>query len=138
MRTHNLFISHSWAYSDTYNRLVNLLDARPYFRYRNYSVPKDNPLHTSGTDKALYNAIKNQIAPSRVILILAGVYASSSYSKWIDKEIQIAKTEFQTPKPIIAIEPWGSQRTSVAVKNAADAIVGWNTESIVSAIRNLS
>ena len=136
MRTHNLFISHSWTYSDTYNRLVNLLDARPYFRYRNYSVPKDSPLHTSGTDKALYIAIKNQITPSGVILIFAGVYAS--YSKWIDKEIQIATTEFQTPKPIIAIEPWGSQRTSLAVKNAADKIVGWNTESIVSAIRNLS
>ena len=135
MRIHNLFISHSWAYSDAYDNLVNLLDARPYFRYRNYSVPQESPLHTSGTDKALYAAIKKQIAPSGVILILAGVYAS--YSKWIDKEIQIAKTEFQTPKPIIAIEPWGSQRTSVAVKNAADKIVSWNTESIVSAIREL-
>ena len=136
MRTHNLFISHSWTYSDTYDRLVNLLDARLYFRYRNYSVPKDDPLHTRGTDKALYTAIKKQIAPSGVILILAGVYAT--YSKWIDKEIQIAKTEFQTPKPIIAIKPRGSQRTSTKGIEAADAIVGWNTESIVSAIRNLT
>ena len=136
MRTHNLFISHSWTYSNTYDRLVNLLDARSYFRYRNYSVPQDSQLHTSGTDKALYDAIKNQIAPSGVILILAGVYGT--YSEWIGKEIQIAKTEFQTPKPIIAIEPWGSQRTSVVVKNAADKIVGWNTESIVSAIRELA
>lgn len=136
MRTHNLFISHSWAYRDAYDNLVNLLDARSYFRYRNYSVPQDSPLHTSGNDKALYNAIKNQITPSGVILILAGVYGT--YSEWIGKEIQIAKTEFQTPKPIIAIEPWGSQRTSVVVKNAADKIVGWNTESIVSAIRELA
>lgn len=136
MRTYNLFISHSWTYNDEYERLVNLLLARPYFRHRDYSVPKYDPLHTTGTDKDLYNAIKNQVARSSVVLILAGVYAS--YSKWIDKEIQIAQTEFWTPKSILAIEPWGSQRTSAKVKDAADKIVRWNTESIVSAIRELA
>lgn len=136
MKTYNIFISHSWTYSDEYEKLVNLLDAKPYFFYRNYSVPQDDPLHTRGTDKALYNAIKRQITPSSVVVILAGVYAS--YSKWIDKEIQIAQTEFKTSKPILAIKPRGSQNTSVKVKDAANEIVGWNTESIVSAIRRLA
>ena len=136
MRTYNLFISHSWAYTDAYENLVKLLDARPYFRYSNYSVPKDDPLHTSGTDKELYGAIKRKISPCSVVLILAGVYAS--YSKWIDKEIQIAQTEFWSLKPILAVEPWGSRNTSVKVKDAANKIVGWNTESIVSAIRELA
>lgn len=136
MKTYNLFISHSWTYSDTYKNLVKLFKARPYFFYNDYSVPKNDPLHTSGTDKALYAAIKKKVSPCSVVLILVGVY--SSYSKWIDKEIQIAQTEFLTTKPIVAIEPWGSQRTSVKVKNAADKIVGWNTESIVSAIRELA
>ena len=136
MKTYNLFISHSWTYTDAYEKLVNLLDARQYFSYRNYSVPKDDPLHTNGTVTELYNAIKNQIIPSSVVLILAGVYAS--YSTWIDKEIKIAQNEFYTPKPIVAIEPWGSEKTSVKVKNAADKIVKWNTESIVSAIREVA
>ena len=136
MKTYNLFISHSWDYGSQYENLINLLNKRRYFFYSDYSVPKNDPLHTRGTDQALYNAIKNQIMPSSVVLILAGVYAS--YSKWIDKEIQIAQTEFWTPKPILAIEPWGSQNTSVKVKEAADKIVGWNTENIVSAIRELA
>lgn len=136
MKTYNLFISHSWAYSNAYDGLVNLLDARKYFSYRNSSVPKDDPLHTSGTDKALYAAIKKKVSPCSVVLILAGVYGS--YSKWIDKEIQIAQTEFSVSKPIIAIKPRGSQRTSTKVTEAADKIVGWNTESIVSAIRGLA
>ena len=136
MKTYNLFISHSWTYSNTYNGLVNLLYARKYFFYRNYSVPKNDPLHTSGTDKALYAAIKKKVSPCSVVLILAGVY--SSYSKWIDKEIRIAQTEFSSIKPIIAIKPRGSQRTSTKVTEAADKIVGWNTESIVSAIRELA
>lgn len=135
MKTYNLFISHSWAYSNTYQGLVDLLDARRYFSYRNYSVSQNDPLHTNGTDLQLYNAIKNQISPNGIVLILAGVYAT--YSKWIDKEIYIAQNEFYTRKPIIAIQPWGSERTSVKVKVAADKIVKWNTASIVSAIREV-
>ena len=136
MKTYNLFISHSWAYSDAYEKLVGLLDARRYFSYRNSSVPKDDPVHTNGTDRQLYNAIKNKIIPSSVVLILAGIYAT--HSKWIDKEIDIAQNEFYTPKPIIAIEPWASKRTSAKVKESADKIVRWNTESIVSAIREVA
>ena len=37
----------------------------------------------------------------------------------------------------IAIEPWGAEKTSIKVKNNADKIVGWNTCSIVKAIREL-
>ena len=41
--TYNLFISHSWTYSDAYEKLVALLDAKPNFDYKNYSVPKTIP-----------------------------------------------------------------------------------------------
>ena len=44
MREFNLFISHSWNYSNSYNCLVELLKNAPYFSYKDYSVPKDNPL----------------------------------------------------------------------------------------------
>jgi len=134
--TYNLFISHSWAYSDAYEKLISLLDDRGYFTYKDFSVPKSDPIHTNGTDKQLYDAIYNKILLCNSVIILAGVY--SSYSKWIDKEIQIAKKGFTTPKPIIAIEPWGAEKTSKLVKDNADIVVGWNTESVVNAIRSLS
>jgi hypothetical protein len=134
--TYNLFISHSWAYSDAYEKLTGLLDAKAYFSYNNHSVPKNDPVHNATYDYQLYEAIKNRVNGTHVVLIMAGVY--SSYSKWIDKEIKIAKEEFLTPKPIIAIEPWGSEKTSQKVKNSADLIVGWNTDSIVNAIRELA
>ena len=134
-KTNHLFISHSWAYSDAYEKLIGLLDKDSSFAYTNYSVPKDDPLHTNGTDSELYAAIKEQISHASVVLILAGVY--SSYSKWIDKEIKIAQTEFSSPKKIIAIEPWGAQKTSTKVKAAADTIVGWNSKSVIDAIKAL-
>ena len=60
-KTYNLFISHSWAYSDAYEKLISLLDSDSTFSYKNYSVPKNDPIHNAGTDKELKEAIKNQM-----------------------------------------------------------------------------
>lgn len=132
-KTYNLFISHSWSYSEAYDGLIGLLNKDDSFNYHNYSVPKDDPIHTNGTSKQLYEAIKEQISHASVVIILAGVYAS--YSKWIEKEIIIAQSEFSVPKPIIAVEPWGSEKTSKVVKDAASEIVAWNSGSLIRAIR---
>lgn len=124
------------TYSDAYDKLVALLDAAPNFRYRNYSVPKDDPIHNAPNVDALYRAIKDQMIFCDVVLIMAGKYAT--YSKWIQREIQIAKKEFSKPKPIVAIKPWANEQVSSVVSEAADRLVGWNTNSIVSAIRELN
>ena len=129
---YNLFISHSWAHTDAYDRLVDLLDSASNFPYKNYSVPKNSPIHDAPTQWQLKEAIKAQMAPASCILILAGVY--STYSKWINIEIDLAKNGFYTPKRIIAIEPGASENTSQVVKNAADEIVKWQTSSIIAAI----
>lgn len=133
MKTYNIFISHSWSYSDAFDRLKNLLDNRPYFSYMDYSIPKDDPVHTSGTDKELYEAILRKMRVCHIVLTMAGVY--STYSKWINKEIQAAKKGFLNPKPIIGVKPWGQTNVSSVVAENVDVLVGWNTESIVNAIR---
>ena len=127
---YNLFISHSWNYGDAYKKLTALLDHASYFSYKNYSVPKNDPIHNAPNQYYLKEAIKRQMSQASCILVLAGVY--SSYSKWINIEIELAQ---QMGKRIIAIEPWGSEKTSATVKNAADKIVRWNTDPIVDAIR---
>ena len=93
-------------------------------------MPKNDPIHNASNTYQLKEAIRKQMQPVSCVLIMAGVY--STYSKWINIEIELAKS---MNKKIIAIEPWGSERTSTVVKNAADKIVRWNTDSIVSAIR---
>lgn len=127
---YNLFISHSWAHSDNYDVLVNLLNSNPYFIYKNYSVPKDDPIHNARNDHQLKEAIRNQMQHASCVLILAGVY--STYSKWINIEIELAK---ELDKKIIAVELYAAKRTSSVVKNAADVIANWRTDSIISAIR---
>lgn len=132
--TYNLFISHSWAYADAYEKLTGLLNSKGgYFPYKNYSVPKDDPIHNAPNQAALRAAIENQMKYASVVVILAGVYAT--YSKWINIEIEIAK---KLGKPIVAIEPWASEKTSKTVKDAANKVVGWQTDSIVTAIREVA
>ena len=128
---YNLFISHSWTYSDAYNGLISLLNNADGFAYRNYSVPKDDPIHNANNDRQLRLAIRNQMQHARCVLVLAGVYAS--YSKWIQIELELAK---EMGKKIIAVEYWGADKTSTVVKAYADKIVRWNTNSIVKAIRS--
>lgn len=129
--SYRIFISHSWTYGDAYDKLVSMLNSRPYFSFVDYSVPKYDPIHNANNDAQLFNAIKNKIQLCNVVLIMAGKYAS--YSKWIDKEVNISKCVFN--KPLLGVCPWGAQQVSTLVRDNADELVSWNTESIVGAIR---
>ena len=128
-KTYRLFISHSWAYGDAYDKIVQFLDEQG-IEYYDHSVPKDDPIHTNGTNKQLRAAIDAKIKGTSCVIVLAGVY--SSYSKWINEEINIANSY---GKPIIAVEPWASEKTSTVVKNNADVTVKWQGKSIADAIK---
>ena len=135
MKIYNLFISHSWSSTNAYTNLVKLLNKRRYFSFKDYSVPKNDPINDANKDAQLRKAIRDQMIPCHVVLVTAGVY--STYSKWINIEIDIAKNGFRTSKPILAIKPWGNTNVSSVVNKSADMLVNWNTESIVAAIRKL-
>ncbi|MEZ8050810.1 MULTISPECIES: TIR domain-containing protein [Vibrio] len=133
MNTYNLFISHSWNYGSQYTNFTNLLNSRPYFSFKNYSVPKSSPITGARTDYQLSQAIENKVRACSVVVIMAGVY--STHSKWINKEIEIAK---RLGKPILAVKPFGSSNISTTVRSAASEVCNWSTESIISAIRRLA
>lgn len=126
LKTYKLFISHSWSYNDDYYRLEEYLNDASNFDWENLSVPEHDPV----TDSQLRRQLRNQIKPASAVLILAGMYAD--HSNAIQMEIDIAQNY---DKPIIGIEPWGSQRVPTEVKEPAVEMVGWNTQSIVDAVR---
>ncbi|ARJ65649.1 conserved protein of unknown function(containing MTH538 TIR-like domain,7-113) [Magnetospirillum sp. XM-1] len=132
LKTYDLFISHAWTYTEVYAKLVDFLNAAPFFAWRNYSVPKTDPL-TGGSAAKLTSELDRQIRPVNCVLIIGGMYVS--YRDWIQKEIDIARSY---NKPIVGIRPWGSQMMPQAVTQAAREIVGWNTASIVDAVRRHS
>ena len=125
LKTYDLFISHAWSYSDDYYRIVDLLAKAPYFKWRNYSVPQHNP-----KDGNLEEALKKQIRPVNVVIILAGMY--TNYSDWIEFEMNFAD---HIGKPMIGVRPWRAQRVPREVQDRVKEMVGWYTSSIVDAIR---
>jgi hypothetical protein len=132
LRTYKIFISHSWDYVDDLMRLRNLLNQRGYFNVEFEEVPPHDPIDSVNAAYVRYR-ISQRIRESDVVIGLAGMYAS--YSSWMEWELNQAISQ---GKPILGVIPWGQERVSETVRSKADAIVRWNTESIVAAIRNLA
>lgn len=132
LRQYDVFISHAWKYNDQYYKLTELLDAYPYFNFRNYSVPEHDPIIFNSTND-LYRQLDEQIRQSSVVLLIAGKYVK--YRNWIQEEIKLAK---KYGKPIIAIRPWGADKLPSDAETKADVIVNWQASSIVNAIREYS
>ncbi len=131
LHAYRLFISHKWKYDDDYNRVIEFLDQANNFKCANYSVPRHKAFDDLPVED-LKEELRQQIRPVEVVVILGGMYVSRS--DWIQFEIDYAES---LGKPILGIKPWRAKVMPKAVQDAADKIVGWNTSSIVDAIREL-
>lgn len=140
MSTHQIhvFISHSWSYSGHYDTLSSWIFSQSWqigqasITFLDYSVPKNDPIHNVRTQKALQDAIYAKIARTHVVIIPTGMY--TNYSKWIQKEISGSNSY---AKPILAVNPWGQERTSSVVSHSAKLTVGWNSKSVIDGIWQL-
>ncbi|MDD7451733.1 MAG: TIR domain-containing protein [Treponema sp.] len=133
LKTYRLFISHSWNYPEAYETMVRFFNEHPLFRWINYSVPKDDPIHNAPNAKLLEEAIRRQMSPVNCVVVFGGVY--STYSKWINIEMKLAK---QLGKPVVLVDPWGAKRVSTSAQDVADVEVGWRSTAVVNAIREYS
>ena len=133
LKTYRLFISHSWNYPEAYETMVRFFNEHPLFRWINYSVPKDDPIHNASNAKLLEEAIRRQMSPVNCVVVFGGVY--STYSKWINIEMKLAK---QLGKPVVLVDPWGAKRVSTSAQDVADVEVGWRSTAVVNAIREYS
>jgi hypothetical protein len=138
IRQIHVFISHAWDYSGHYGTLTEwIFDERwkvgqASLDFRNYSIPRSHPIHNAPNDRALKAAIFNKINRSHVVIIPTGMYVN--YSRWIQKESEGAP---EYSKPILAVNPWGQLRKSSVVAAAADKVVGWNKQPVISGIWEL-
>lgn len=93
-----------------------------------FTIPLD-----ANSVRELKTKISTQIAKCSCVVILAGMYVN--YSRWIDFEID---TAIEMGKPIIGVRPWGQERVPKKVADNSDVMVGWNSSSVVRAIRDYS
>ncbi|GAW87830.1 conserved hypothetical protein [Bathymodiolus platifrons methanotrophic gill symbiont] len=131
LKNRMIFISHAWEYNEHYYKVVNWLKDAANLSWSNCSITTTNALPDK-TRKGLKEGMTRQINPSQVVLILGGMY--SAHSDWIEYEINEAK---RLNKTIIAIKPWGQQRIPQIVRDASVCEpVGWNSASVIQAIRD--
>lgn len=134
----DVFISHSWTYSEHYDKLYEWIFDRSWnvegvpLVFNDRSVPKDNPIHHAPSTRALESAILRRIDGSDIVVVPTGMYVN--YSKWIGKEIKGAN---EKDRPILGVNPRGQQRRSSVVATAASKVVGWTGKSVVGGIWEL-
>lgn len=126
-----LFISHAWTYSAHYWTVVAWFNNANNFSWSNCSVPSHDFLPDKSS-KGLAEGMTRQIRPAQGVIVLAGMYVA--HSAWIEYEISEAQ---RMNKTIIGVRPWGQERVPVIVQNAAHRMVGWNSASLIQAVRDL-
>lgn len=129
LQNYHILISHSWDYNNHYETISGWLNDTPYFLWTDYSVPITRPLTVSGVNE-LKQKIRNRISLCSCVIILSGMYVA--YSDWIDFEID---TAVSMGKPIVGVKPWGQERIPTKVQDNADIMIGWNSASVVDAVR---
>lgn len=134
-RSYDIFVSHAWTADTDYNRLINLLNSDSTFKYRNYSVPKSDPLEINsetelGRQRQLTAKLKEQVRQASIVIIIAGMYFN--YREWIQKEIEIAN---DMDKPILVVRPWGAERIPAELQRYK--MVYWNSANIINGIKDV-
>ena len=128
LREYRVFISHAWDFGE-YERIKDFLDSAPNLSYRNYSVPRDNPLNLRNEIK-LRTSLRQLVKMCQIVLVPAGMEVN--YRKFVQYELSSAQN---FNKPIVGIIPWGARQIPRLVDEIAWEIVRWNRNAIVAAIR---
>ena len=130
LKNYRLLISHSWDYPEQYEKVEQWLDETKWFAWTNESIPLEKALPPMKKAE-LKERISNRIRLCNAVIILSGMYVD--YSDWIEYEMDEAA---RMGKPIIGLKPWGQQRVPAEVQEKATVMVGWNSQSLIDAIRN--
>ena len=76
--------------------------------------------------------ISERVVASHVVLCPTGMY--SAHSKWIGKELRLAK---KLGTPVLAINPWAQERKSSIVLQYAADYVGWRSKPLLESVWRL-
>lgn len=126
----NVFISHRHEDDDGLKDLKSLM-SRHGITARDYSITADNPNNAHNEDYIKYEILAPRIRQSGCLVVY--VSEGTRLSEWVDWEIEHAQ---RLGKRIVGVWERGDRNCELpaALERHADAVVGWNGESIVDAI----
>ena len=128
-KIYRIFIGHAWNYKDEYYKLERMLDKVTGFKWQNIFPGFVSPEQDSTNE--LIDALRRQIEPSELVMILSDLYESNK--KWIKEEIEMAQ---KMEKPIIVIGPSEHARIPEELLKVATYVVEWDGPSLVDTIKH--
>ena len=124
-----LFVSHTFAPDDDYQRVFEYLESAINFFYKNLAAPDQHP--RSMDKESLKEGLRQQMSDAEVVLILSGQHERDPVL--IEFQALYAKA---CDKPVIVMEPFGAGDTVPAkLRDYADEVVQWNGREMTDAIR---
>ncbi len=123
-----LFVTHAWVDTEDYTRVFEYLESSSNFYYKNTSLPQaKRPIDKESEREEL----RRQIAPSEVIVVVAGAYEAAP--DLVLFQCNFAKA---ADRPIVAMEPFASAKPlPKTITDLADEVSAWNQRSLIDALR---
>jgi hypothetical protein len=123
-----LFVTHNWQGNDDLSRVFEYLESARNFHYK--STTQEQAARPLGNE-AQREALRRQIAPSEVIIVLAATYR-------MEPDLVLFQMNFAKAanRPIIAMENFGSSEPlPKAILDLADEVCPWNERALVDELR---
>lgn len=124
-----LYVVHGWIVDDDYSRVIEYAETAENFYYLSLSKP-DAPIPGGDGTAARRTAIVETLRNTECVVCSAGAW--ERYQDWARYTVERAK---EMELPVVAIEHFGPREMDIRLKGHADEIVGWDSRSIVDAIR---
>ena len=128
--TKNVFISHVHEDDDGLGKLKDLL-GKNGMTIRDYSINSDNPNNAKSEDYIKSEILAPRIQQSSTLVVY--ISPETKDSEYVNWEIEYAQ---KLDKRIVGVWAEGESGCEVpdALKDYADAVVGWTGNSIIDAI----
>lgn len=135
--TYDLFLTHSWNYTDEWQGLVALIDDYMPGKWRNWSLP----WHDTSIDRyseegrvQLEKLLRGQIAHASGVLLLPETMDRAEGRMWLDKQLTLAA---RYSKPIIGVPPNKGGTFPDELAAHVDAIVPREPGQIIATLNRL-
>jgi hypothetical protein len=140
----NIYASHAWSHGDGYEKLFRLIQAETVdtarsenrFAARLNGLPKHDPAHVSPADDELRSAMRYPMSRSQVLVVPTGAYGR--FARWIDLEIELARTGYDARRRILAIDLFAPDAKPTPVQRFADRVIPWTRNGIIAALTELA
>lgn len=124
-----LYAVHGWHRDEDYARLFEYIESADNFFYRALSDPDAVSPQGDGV-AARRSLISDALKEAECVVCSAGTW--ERFNDWARYTVESAR---RLDLPVVAIEHFGPKEMDVRMKGYAAETVGWDSRSIVDAIR---